>query len=46
VVLKTYGEEALRSLLRSLRKRLVRLPKVEPPPDDASPSRDFLKVGG
>ena len=35
-VLKCANEDTLRSIVRVLKKRLVRLPQVSPPPDQAS----------
>lgn len=43
-VLRISGEEAWRSSVRVLRKRLVRLPKVEPAPDQVSSGRELQKV--
>lgn len=41
---KSAGEETYKSLLRTLRKRLVRLPAIDPPPDQCYPSKDFASV--
>lgn len=41
---KCAGEETYKSLLRTLRKRLVRLPAIDPPPDQCYPSKDFTSV--
>ena len=35
-VLKCANEDALRSIVRVLKKRLVKLPQISPPPDQAS----------
>ena len=35
-VLKCANEDTLRSIVRVLKKKLVRLPQVSPPPDQAS----------
>lgn len=43
-VSKAAGEEAWKSAVRTLRKRLVRLPKVQPAPEQVSPSRELSKV--
>lgn len=43
-VVKASGEEAWKSICRILRKRLVRLPKVEPAPDELYPSKEFSAV--
>ncbi len=36
-VLKCAGEDTLRSIIRVLKKKLVKLPQVNPPPDQARP---------
>lgn len=41
---KCAGEETYKSLLRTLRKRLVRLPAIDPPPDQCYPSKEFTSV--
>ncbi|KXZ42746.1 hypothetical protein GPECTOR_120g413 [Gonium pectorale] len=38
------GDETWKSCVRVLRKRLVRLPKVEPAPDSITPGRDLSKA--
>lgn len=38
------GTETYQSLLRTLRKRLVRLPTIDPAPDQVYPSKDFSAV--
>jgi ATP-dependent Clp protease ATP-binding subunit ClpB len=38
------GAETYASLLRCLRKRLVRLPTIDPAPDQVYPSKDFSAV--
>jgi ATP-dependent Clp protease ATP-binding subunit ClpB len=38
---KGYGDDTYKSVCRVLRKRLVRLPKIDPAPDDVYPSKDF-----
>ena len=43
-VMKAGGDEAYKSLVRMLRKGLVKLPKVEPPPDDVYLSSEMKKV--
>ncbi len=35
-ILRNSNEETLRSILRVLKKKLVRLPSVDPPPDQVS----------
>lgn len=37
----TTGAETYQGLLRCLRKRLVRLPTIDPAPDQVYPSKDF-----
>ncbi len=36
-VLKCASEDALRSIVRVLKKKLVKLPQINPPPDQARP---------
>eukprot|EP00884_Botryococcus_braunii_P013589 jgi/Botrbrau1/22230/Bobra.168_1s0061.1 len=43
-VLKLGNEETLKSVIRVLRKRLVRLPAVDPAPDQVDLSADFRKL--
>ncbi|GLC34379.1 hypothetical protein PLESTB_000735100 [Pleodorina starrii] len=38
------GDEAWRSCIRVLRKRLSKLPRVDPAPDNVSPGRDLTKM--
>ncbi|GIL53361.1 hypothetical protein Vafri_9031 [Volvox africanus] len=38
------GDEAWRSCIRVLRRRLAKLPKVQPAPDSVSPGRDLTKM--
>lgn len=38
------GAETYASLIRCLRKRLVRLPTIDPAPDQVYPSKDFSAV--
>ncbi|GLI67219.1 hypothetical protein VaNZ11_011143 [Volvox africanus] len=38
------GDEAWRSCTRVLRRRLAKLPKVQPAPDSVSPGRDLTKM--
>jgi ATP-dependent Clp protease ATP-binding subunit ClpB len=40
-VIKASGQDAYAGLMRTLRKRLVRLPRIDPAPDDVFPSKDF-----
>jgi len=44
-VVKAGGDEAWKSLCRTLRRRLVRLPKIEPPPDEVSRSLGWAATG-
>lgn len=41
-VLRNSNEETLRSILRVLKKKLVRLPSVDPPPDQVSQQHFIL----
>ncbi|KAG2432180.1 hypothetical protein HXX76_009100 [Chlamydomonas incerta] len=41
---KVGGEEVWRSAIRVLRKRLTKLPKIDPAPDSVSPGRELSKV--
>lgn len=41
---KVAGEEVWRSAIRVLRKRLTKLPKVDPAPESVSPGRELSKV--
>ncbi|KAK9844178.1 hypothetical protein WJX81_007123 [Elliptochloris bilobata] len=43
-VLKCANEDALRSIVRVLKKKLVRLPQVSPPPDQAEIGNELRKV--
>jgi ATP-dependent Clp protease ATP-binding subunit ClpB len=43
-VLSVTDDEGLRGVLRMLRSKLVRLPKVEPAPDSPSASRELIKL--
>jgi len=38
------GEDGHRSVMRLLRKRLVRIAKVDPPPDQVQPSSELVKL--
>lgn len=38
------SDESYRALLRALRSKLASLPKVEPAPDEAPPSRDLIRL--
>eukprot|EP00798_Chlamydomonas_sp_ICE-L_P017600 gene17600-23931_t len=38
------SDEAWRSACRVLRRRLVKLPKVDPPPDKPTPSKEFMQM--
>jgi ATP-dependent Clp protease ATP-binding subunit ClpB len=40
-VIKASGQDAYAGLMRTLRKKLVRLPRIDPAPDDVFPSKDF-----
>lgn len=40
----TAGAETYASLIRCLRRRLVRLPTISPAPDEVYPSKDFSAV--
>jgi ATP-dependent Clp protease ATP-binding subunit ClpB len=40
-VLRHSNDETLRSILRVLKKRLVRLPSVDPPPDQVSQTSKY-----
>ncbi len=42
-VLKNADEETLRSILRLLKKKLVKLPAVDPPPDQVSTTRQLTQ---
>lgn len=42
--IKVAGDETYKGLLRVLRKRLVRLPQIDPAPDNVYPSKDFTAV--
>lgn len=43
-VVKSANEDALRSVQRSLRRAVIKVPKIEPPPDDVYMSPDLKKV--
>ena len=43
-VVKAGGDEAYKSFVRQLRKKLVTLPKVEPAPDEVYLGNDLRKV--
>ncbi|KAK9916599.1 hypothetical protein WJX75_004717 [Coccomyxa subellipsoidea] len=43
-ILRNSNEETLRSILRVLNKKLVRLPSIDPPPDQAEFSNEMRKV--
>ena len=38
------GEDTCRSIVRLLKKKLVKLPQISPAPDSTVPSKDFSKV--
>jgi ATP-dependent Clp protease ATP-binding subunit ClpB len=42
--LSVSGEDAYRSVLRLLRSRLVRLPKIDPAPEESPPSRELVRL--
>ena len=44
VILRVANDETVRSILRVLKKQLVRLPTVDPPPDQADLSSALRKV--
>ena len=43
-MLSVANEESYRGVLRQLRSRLVKLPKVDPPPDQPGPSKALIKL--
>lgn len=43
-VIRAFGDQAYKSLVRVLRKSLSKVPKVSPSPTEASPSPDFRKA--
>eukprot|EP00879_Flechtneria_rotunda_P018152 GHRR01019039.1.p1 GENE.GHRR01019039.1~~GHRR01019039.1.p1 ORF type:complete len:453 (+),score=145.18 GHRR01019039.1:304-1662(+) len=42
--IKAAGDETYKSILRTIRKRLVRFPQIDPAPDNVVPSREFSAV--